>query len=91
MNNSVYINDCNNHAKKKNFKKNFLGLNCRRKLYRNVKNMSFSYQNKKKLIKYFVVRVNSFVIGILINGFLIVIAFFDLKCFLYNIANDKFV
>ena len=53
--------------------------------------MLFSYQNKKKPIKNLVVQINSFVVDILINKFFVVIAFVDIKCFLYNIVNDKFI
>ena len=53
--------------------------------------MSFSYQNKKKSIKNSVVQIDLFIVDILINGFFVVIAFFDIKCFLYNIVNDMFI
>ena len=89
LNDSIYINHCGNYTKK-NEKKTF-GLYCFWKLHKNVKNMLFLYQNKKNPKKIYVLQINSFIVDILINGFSVVIVFVYIKCFFYNIVNDKFV
>ena len=77
--------------KKNNWKKNNSRSNHYQKLYKNVKNMSFSYRNKKKPLKNSFIQINSFILDILNNGFFVVIAFVDIKYISYNIVNDKFV